>query len=409
MNSAKESFSTFMTFVLRRDRTGGPDVGFSFFFADFCGGSDFYRSGLAAVGREGQASFLGDVDGVPAHRPDVSVLTEILAMPSIPARELAKPTLPPGGTKGKAAMIRYSKCSNILIDGNVYTEGFLGLTWFPSAAGKAARDRYEACIVGQLDMLAMRRTGWAVLKDIFDTGKARGKEVRIVPFALKDEKVFGEENAFARPTSAPGAAPRGVKLYRSDDSTKPGDKGTRLASYTGTGAGSDVEIHYSPWKLQQGPLPVCPRDGTTSRGPCRLTPGSDDTPDTTLLHELVHGLRDMRGQQNTVPTLQKGYDNEEEFFAILVANIYMSEQGKKNLRQDHQGKSRLDPALATSEGFLGKGASPPSRELLENRRLVQKFVCENFGLSGNLRSVANAAFNPVREFMGNAQLYPLYP
>ena len=87
----------------------------------------------------------------------------------------------------------------------------------------------------------------------------------------------------------------------------------------------------------------------------------------------------------------------------------MSEQGRKNLRQDHHGKSRLDPALATSEGFLGKGASPPSRDLLENRRLVHKFVCENYGLSANIWSVANAAFNPIREFMCNSQFYPLHP
>jgi hypothetical protein len=307
-------------------------------------------------------------------------------------------------------MIRYSKCSNILIDGKVFTEGFLGLTWFPSDASKAARDRYEAHIVRQLDMLAMRRTGWVLLKDIFDTGKARGKEVRIVPFTRKDEKAMGEENALARPTSARGAAPRGVTPYKGkDDPTTPVDESIQLASYTGTGAGSDVEVHYSPWKLQQGPLPVCPRDGTVSKGGCRLTPGSDDTPDTTLLHELVHALREMRGQLNQVPTWQKGYDNEEEFFAILVANIYMSEQGRKNLRQDHHGKSRLDPALATSEGFLGKGASPPSRDLLENRRLVHKFVCENYGLSANIWSVANAAFNPIREFMCNSQFYPLHP
>ena len=79
-------------------------------------------------------------------------------------------------------MIRYSKCSNILIDGTVLMKGFLGLTLLPSADSRAAREKYEASIVRQLDMLVSRRTGWAVLKEIYDLGRSRGKEVRIVPY-----------------------------------------------------------------------------------------------------------------------------------------------------------------------------------------------------------------------------------
>src|SRR5262249_50212980 len=167
--------------------------------------------------------------------------------------------------------------------------------------------------------------------------------------------------------------------------------------------------HYSPERLSQGPVPLCPRDGTVSRGPCRLTPSSDDTPDTTMLHELVHALREMRGQMYQVPTLDKGYDNEEEYFAILVANIYMSEQGKKNRRKARHSHTKLPEALSTSETFLGKDASPPSRDQLENRRLVHKFVCQNYNLCAYLSRSVTAAFNPIREFIRNSQLYPLYP
>ena len=312
---------------------------------------------------------------------------------------------PWGVKKGKAAMIRCSKCSNIIIDGESLLDGFLGLTKLASDKSKAARDRYEASIVRQLDMLAAWRTGWAVVKDIFDTGKSRGKEVRIVPYTRKDEMEMGEENAFARATSPRDAAPRGVTPYRGmeDNPKTPADERYELVSYTGTGEGSDAEIHYSPEKLPQGPVPVCPRDGTVSKGPCRLKPGADDTPDATLVHELVHALREMRGQRCRTPTWVKGYDNEEEFYAIL----YVSEQGMKNLREDHQGMGLLNAARSTSEGFLGNGAA--THEQLVNRRLVHKFVCQNHALCANISSAANAAFNPIREFMRNAQLYPLSP
>jgi hypothetical protein len=42
------------------------------------------------------------------------------------------------------------------------------------------------------------------------------------------------------------------------------------------------------------------------------------------------------------------YDNEEEFFAFLVANIYMSETGKTRMRANHQGHAQLSEAFDTS-------------------------------------------------------------
>src|SRR5262249_38921862 len=104
-------------------------------------------------------------------------------------------------TKRKTIMIRYSKCSNILIDGTVFLEGWRRLTWFPSDASKAARDKYEASVVRQLDMVVSRWSGWAVLKEIADIGRSRGKEVRIVPYTREDQNERGDENAFARPLS----------------------------------------------------------------------------------------------------------------------------------------------------------------------------------------------------------------
>src|SRR5262249_23330412 len=63
-----------------------------------------------------------------------------------------------------------------------------------------------------------------------------------------------------------------------------------------------------------GAPPICPGDGkTTVKAPCRLvwTEAAFEK-DGQLLHEMVHALRQMRAEDNSVPTWDKGYDNEEE-------------------------------------------------------------------------------------------------
>lgn len=132
-------------------------------------------------------------------------------------------------------------------------------------------------------------------------------------------------------------------------------------------------------------------------------------PDDTLVHELVHALRDVRGQLLQVPTRSKNYDNEEEFFAILVQNVYASEKGMTILRHDHHGNAALPSRLSTSEKFLGKGQRPITLEELENRLLVSKLVRENNDLCKNIFLHVKAAFNPISEFMRNPSEYPANP
>jgi hypothetical protein len=272
--------------------------------------------------------------------------------------------------------------------------------------GPAAQQRD---VVEQLNRVWATWAGWAVLRSIIDSPTT----LTIVPFTAAEEK---SPRAYVRPKwwlRAMDGAPAGEQRFlgEADNPSTPEDERYRVAPFgLGTGRGTDAEMHYMPSKIQEdGEVPLCPRDGTSS-GPCRLGRGhAARMPDNVLVHELVHALRYMRGVLNMVPTLDKEYDNEEEFFAILVANIYMSETGRTLFLASHHSYDALPAELSTSEGFLGKAVSPPSNSHMENRRLVHKFVWQCYSLCSLLYGKVSAAFNPIREYMRNSQLYPLCP
>jgi hypothetical protein len=293
---------------------------------------------------------------------------------------------------------RNFKC--IAVDGSYFLKGI-----FPSSVQQFRRDRYEASIVEQLDTVWARWAGWAVMRAVIESGKA----VTIVPFTDVDKQRMGEHNAYARPAwwlRAVDAAPKDARIYMggADDPSTPNDERYRKAPLVkGTGRGTDVEIHYSP----EDHDPRCATGVMPVLGRCRFG-GDDEGPDAVLLHEMVHGVRMLYGQSLQAPTWDKGYDNEEEFFAVLLANIYMAESGKARMRADHHGKSMLAITLNTSQSFLGRDEDPPTTIQLENRRLVHKFVCQNPTLSAHISGKSTAWFNPIREFMRNSQSYPLF-
>ena len=142
-------------------------------------------------------------------------------------------------------------------------------------------------------------------------------------------------------------------------------------------------------------------------GPCLFpTYAQNQGPDDMLVHELVHSLREMRGQFNCVPTRTTGYENQEEYFAILLQNIYASEKGLTIFRGNHLTDARLSKALSTTETFLGKGQRPLSTEQLENRQLVSRLTNECLTLCRNVLTHVRAAFNPISEYLRNTSAYP---
>lgn len=118
--------------------------------------------------------------------------------------------------------------------------------------------------------------------------------------------------------------------------------------------------------------------------------------DEILFHELVHVLRAVSGKFVKQPVfggLNK-YTNSEEFVAVLLTNIYISDRSNKiksGLRRDHQTFDALEPKLAQPWGFFTSGT--------QTFGLIQRFVADNPGISIRIANdVATAPFNPIADY-----------
>jgi hypothetical protein len=118
-------------------------------------------------------------------------------------------------------------------------------------------------------------------------------------------------------------------------------------------------------------------------------------PDETLFHEFVHAFRMASGAATVAPLVKGGllnYEDEEEFIAVLVTNIYLTDPSNKthsNLRRDHVSFKNLESDLAQSFTFF--------RSSVSTYRLVEKFCRENPAFTKNLAGV-KASFNPIAAF-----------
>jgi hypothetical protein len=129
------------------------------------------------------------------------------------------------------------------------------------------------------------------------------------------------------------------------------------------------------------------------------TAGADE--DEVLLHEILHAYRQLSNHQHSdqfnVPP-DKNYDTIEDFWAIVVTNVYMSEKGKTLLRQDHQSFAALPPKWSTSVGFL----SDPDLLRWSLTILRQE---ENLLKTIDTSIAASTRFNPFHELLTNRRKY----
>jgi hypothetical protein len=254
-------------------------------------------------------------------------------------------------------MRAFSRCQNIKIDGDEFTSGFLGLAWAPSHDASTKKQSYETDIANTLDRLMRSWAGWAVINEIFYAQK----QMTILPYLPTPET--GPVNAYATPKDLRAATLKDTTaLDKRGNLPAPGQPRT-----IGTGTGSDTEIRFS---------------SAIFTGPSAPT-GPGSLPDEILLHEMIHGLRQMQGRSAKESiTGNPGMHNYEEFAAITISNVYRSEKGLIQLRTDHTGFAPLTGPTTNVATFKSTYQSFLLHMDIEQPRLCQ-----------NLRQIS-CAFNP---------------
>jgi hypothetical protein len=249
-------------------------------------------------------------------------------------------------------VIPYPSASNqVFIDGT-------GTDSYPTA------HEYENALTMILNRITRWASGNALIREIERTPRI----LKIVPLA------FGNFNAYTGPVSSSGGTAKGATVK--DGEGKPVGE----VPVTGFGTGTSCILQFDPvtW------IAYC-KDGIKHK-----CDNAGAKPDEVLVHEMTHATRAMRGLLNSMP-LGSNYDTEEEFLAILVANIYISESGRpEDLRLDHHGSAQLRDN--TDAAFL------PARDPNAYRyRLIDQFIRQQPKLTADLARV-QCPFNPLRRY-----------
>jgi hypothetical protein len=169
-------------------------------------------------------------------------------------------------------------------------------------------------------------------------------------------------NAQAKPKN-----PRDANIAGTTWTEDKSDQRKGFPTVTATGRGSDVDVPFNPW-LFNGKS--CGTDIPTNRADC------------VLVHELMHCLASLSGKFAFYHAAPRAFDNLEEFTAIVITNIYLSETGAQRLVGGHHGE------ILPAELVPGKAFYDAYKEPLQQ-------VCKNHqGLVRTLRAGVNIAHNP---------------
>jgi hypothetical protein len=255
-----------------------------------------------------------------------------------------------------------SVCANIHIDGSPLSDA----------------SAYEALVNWQLQRIFAKRTGYWVLWQIAHCGMRSGTTVLIMPFTAAQEK----------------ADPKHVvpDTHMGDERAAGARTGLLFKSHVkGPGKGSNVLIHYNPDECK----------ALVAEAQRKRTPYVGMDLDEALFHEMLHALRGLQGLKSDLH-LTGGYEIEayqtvEEFFAILLTNIYMAEKGQTQLRRNHLGWDPLPTSLNTSVKFLSDRDN-----VLWIKYLWHQETELFYKIS---RVVTLNDFNPLRELAANQEKY----
>jgi hypothetical protein len=267
--------------------------------------------------------------------------------------------------KQKASPMQTSRyATNLYINGDAYVKQIFGLDLPFQPQAERNKDNYETWVVRFLDVLWTRFTSSRVIMAI---GRKTPRTVAITPrdhspdptsyFDRFKPEIDRMCNAQAKPTNPQAAILAGRPWTL---------EGKDYPTATTTGTGSDVVVPFMPWIFKS----ICGTGIPINRADC------------VLLHELTHALSCLNGKSALMDGAPRAFDNLEEFTAIVVTNVYLSETGSQQLVGGHHGEV-LPAALNDGQAFYNEYKEP-----------LQK-VCQNHQkLVGELRLGKNIAHNP---------------
>jgi hypothetical protein len=166
-----------------------------------------------------------------------------------------------------------------------------------------ARQQYLRNVRRQLLKLLRSRVAQAVIAEI---SSRRPHLVVVTSYRPPDDD---DLNAKAHSVNLQDAVPSGTTVLDSDGDVII-EQHIRL---TGTGNGSNSKVNYTA--------------GVSSSDYLGHAPAADEV----LLHELIHASRQVSGVSRQ-RGVNRSYDYEEEFVAIMIDNIYLPEKNKSLLR-----------------------------------------------------------------------------
>jgi hypothetical protein len=256
---------------------------------------------------------------------------------------------------------------NIVISGNAFLLSGQSEAQRAFAVQRANLYQVEVQqVLRTIEIGSKTKTGELLLTAISKT--LGGKTLRIVP--LKGDAQ--DARAFAGNV---GRATAAGEEYN--------DAGLR-AVLKGKGGGCDVVIAFDPRTF------ISP-DSFRSALPTRQY-----LQDDVLFHELVHGLRMMRGlllNHNILAAPGRvGFSSPEEFYAILLTDIYISECGRglEAIRVDHA------PAFHSIEGSPEFADKSPQSYYAAYREAIEKLADQMDDFTRPIGDLRTINWNPLR-------------
>lgn len=238
------------------------------------------------------------------------------------------------------------------------------------AVDRQIYDEFKTRHQKQMTALLREISGRAVGRAVIAEACASSFVVRVFPIEFVESQDFFmkyHRNAIATNDDQVSAVSLG--MHAGTQHFKRGDeKMTRNLS--GTGQGSDANVFFSPGRIRKG------------------RPGSNA--DETLLHEMVHAVRGMNGVNTQSFRMGGHWDNLEEFTAVTVENVYLSEKKQTALRANHGRDTMKNPA----KFFESDDVPPPGA-----RMLISGFRHQMPRMFAALSAIGagTAVFNPFRQ------------